>query len=349
MNYFWATDGLGNNTKTQEGFISSPKLTRDGKKLHFYETLREVKQGDIIFAFAHKHMISIGIAQSGANSAEIPDYRTKKNTVDGWKIDVRFKRISEKHQISPSEYFGELKSDLSDKYSPLDKNGNGCNNAYFTRISENLKNKLVGLIGSEFFVIIDELSSETNKNFSKIQNDLEDWLEKVTLVVTDPPEKKQKPIRKQRPFKGTKISWKDKQIKDDEIGYAGEAAVFKWEQKKVKEFGDEKLLEKVIHASKKYDNLGYDIISVTKDGNEKFIEVKTTTGGKNNPFDISDNEVKYSKDHTAQYSIYRVYGYNPKKFELRYFEINGDVAKKHALKPTQYRCDPTEPVSLSEV
>ena len=42
MNYYWATEGLGNNTKILDGYISSPKLTRDGKKLNFYDILQKL-------------------------------------------------------------------------------------------------------------------------------------------------------------------------------------------------------------------------------------------------------------------------------------------------------------------
>ena len=63
--------------------------------------------------------------------------------MDGWKINVKFKVISDKNQFFPLEHYRELKNDLPEKYSPLDKNGKGCNNAYFTQISENLKNKLI--------------------------------------------------------------------------------------------------------------------------------------------------------------------------------------------------------------
>ena len=49
---------------------------------------------------------------------------------------------------------------MSKKYSPLDKNGSGGNNAYFTKISDKLANKLIALIGDEYFRIIDKLKTE---------------------------------------------------------------------------------------------------------------------------------------------------------------------------------------------
>ena len=48
MNYYWATEGLGNNTKILDGYISSPKLTRDGKKLNFYDIRTYAVESDFI-------------------------------------------------------------------------------------------------------------------------------------------------------------------------------------------------------------------------------------------------------------------------------------------------------------
>lgn len=352
MNYYWATEGLGNNTKVFEGHISSPKLTRDGKKLNFYDTLQKVKSGDIIFSFTNKHIISIGIAQSEAKSVKIPDYRDYRikptKIVEGWKINVNFKVISEKHQFSPSEHFIELKKDLPEKYSPLDKNGNGCNNAYFTQISEDLKNNLIRLIGSEYVAIINELNGESSKEVVKKQN-INNWSSNVNLIKTSAPEiKKSKPTNKiSRKIPKTTLPNSDKQ-KDQDVGDAGEALVFKFEQKFVKEEIDENLLEWVKHKSKEEIYSPYDIQSLTKQREEKFIEVKTTTGGKNTPFDISVNEVKFSKENARKYSIYRIYNFSFKSNKLEFFEIEGDISKKRKLEVTEYRCYPTEECNETE-
>lgn len=170
MKYWWVTEGLGNNTMIPDGFISSPKRMRNGKNLYFYDAKRQVEPRDIIFSFTHKHVISIGIAQSRAYSEDIPEYRikqTKKTTVDGWKIDVKFKLISKAHQFSPSEHFTEFEQLLPPKYSPLDINGHGSNNAYFTEISEDCKNKIIQLIGKEAHDILDGFE----KRISNIPSD----------------------------------------------------------------------------------------------------------------------------------------------------------------------------------
>lgn len=69
----------------------------------------------------------------------------------------------------------------------------------------------------------------------------------------------------------------------------------------------------------KGDGAGYDIRSFNLE-NEKelFIEVKTSSCGKYQPFYISENEVAFSKEYSAQYSLYRVFNFKraPKLFML---------------------------------
>ena len=81
------------------------------------------------------------------------------------------------------------------------------------------------------------------------------------------------------------------------------------------DFGRDDLSEKVNWDSKDMgDGLGYDILSydILPNGEEKeiFIEVKTTTGSINKPFDVSINEVEFSQEHSDSiWPIIRQYIY----------------------------------------
>ena len=46
---------------------------------------------------------------------------------------------------------------------------------------------------------------------------------------------------------------------------------------------------------------------------KKYIEVKTTKGGLNNIFHISENEVEFSEQYKVKYYLYRVYNFNQKR------------------------------------
>ena len=58
---------------------------------------------------------------------------------------------------------------------------------------------------------------------------------------------------------------------------------------------------------------GYDIFSFTTDGKPKFLEVKSTTGDLDDPFFISDGELKFARfclEQNLHYELHRVYYLN---------------------------------------
>src|SRR5436309_10347989 len=64
MRYWWVNQ---NQTYRQEhagGYLWSPKRNANGAKNPFYESMREVSPGDVIFSFVETFIIAIGIAQS---------------------------------------------------------------------------------------------------------------------------------------------------------------------------------------------------------------------------------------------------------------------------------------------
>ena len=91
------------------------------------------------------------------------------------------------------------------------------------------------------------------------------------------------------------------------VGRAGEEHVYKYEYKKLMYHGREDLAEKIV---KQYEDLsffpGYDIKSFNEDGEEIFIEVKSTVSKGKNHFEISDNEVLAAESLEGSYFIYQV-------------------------------------------
>ena len=63
-------------------------------------------------------------------------------------------------------------------------------------------------------------------------------------------------------------------------------------------------------VEKKKDGEGYDILSFDRDGKDILIEVKTTIGGIDTPFDISLNEILRAKQDQGKYQIYRLYSFD---------------------------------------
>ena len=73
------------------------------------------------------------------------------------------------------------------------------------------------------------------------------------------------------------------------------------------DYGREDLAEKIV---KQYEDLsffpGYDIKSFNEDGEEIFIEVKSTVSKGKDYFEISDNELLAAKSLEGSYFIYQV-------------------------------------------
>lgn len=113
---------------------------------------------------------------------------------------------------------------------------------------------------------------------------------------------------KSRLFTGRKIDWSKKRERDSEIGNMGEEFVYEYEKERVSSF-DVSSVNRVLHLSIiQGDGLGYDISSVNDDGSTRRIEVKTTLGGLDTPFYMSQNEKlffeTYKDDGTYVYRVY---------------------------------------------
>ncbi len=112
-------------------------------------------------------------------------------------------------------------------------------------------------------------------------------------------------------FRARKVNWSEKRLRNDEVGNMGEEYVIEFERDRVSLF-DEDATNRIIHLSKcQGDGAGYDILSLTEEGTELKIEVKTTTGNLSTPFYMSENEKLFFEIHEDSGAcIYRVYNFN---------------------------------------
>lgn len=102
-----------------------------------------------------------------------------------------------------------------------------------------------------------------------------------------------------------------KHMYNTKLGELGEEFVYNIEKNSVAVFNKD-FADKVEHVSKLYgDKFGYDISSIDINGNNLKIEVKTTNGDCDTPFFISENELRFLKEHKNDGAIlYRVYNFN---------------------------------------
>lgn len=135
-------------------------------------------------------------------------------------------------------------------------------------------------------------------------------------------------------FKGIDVDFEGKAKEHKDLGDAGEALVKQHEILFLRNRGwpEKAALVKIVR-----DGEGYDVFSFNEAGNEKYIEVKTTTGNEYSPFYMSHNELLFMQRNEGQYCIYRVYNYNSEDNFGEFFELKGDVKRHLLMKPIQFQ------------
>lgn len=136
-------------------------------------------------------------------------------------------------------------------------------------------------------------------------------------------------------FKGVKRDYLEREAQNRSLGLAGEEFVLMFEHWRLIELGQLKLADKVEHVSKsKGDGLGYDVLSFETDGQERLIEVKTTTFGRDTPFFVSRGELALSQGAKDQFHLYRLFEF---RTAPRLFDLPGALEQHCMLDPITYR------------
>lgn len=150
MRYWWVNQNQTYQHEVGGNYLWSPKRNANGHRNPFYDFMREVAPGDVVFSFADTLIKAIGIASSNAYEAPKPLEFGQAGAYwerIGWRVDVRFAEL--RLPIRPSEHMQVLEPRLPDLYSPLQKDGRGLQGVYLTRLSETLAGALVDLLGAE--------------------------------------------------------------------------------------------------------------------------------------------------------------------------------------------------------
>lgn len=72
MRYWWVNQNQTYRQETEGGYLWSPKRNAHGGRNPFYEFMREVAPGDLIFSFKGTYIRAIGVARSSAYEAPKP-------------------------------------------------------------------------------------------------------------------------------------------------------------------------------------------------------------------------------------------------------------------------------------
>jgi hypothetical protein len=176
MRYWWVNQNQTYRHEVLGGYLWSPKRNANGVRNPFYESMREVSPGDLIFSFMDTRILAVGIAQSYCWESPKPlEFGTAGQNWEnvGWKVKVSFRELTNK--VRPKDHMAFLRPLLPERYSPLQPNGNGLQSVYLTEIPIPFAEVLMGLIGDE----IAPIATAARSVKPVVADDLDDWERKL--------------------------------------------------------------------------------------------------------------------------------------------------------------------------
>lgn len=118
------------------------------------------------------------------------------------------------------------------------------------------------------------------------------------------------------------------------LGKAGEERVLRHEHARLHAEGRDDLARRVRWvAAEDGDGAGYDILSFTNAGAERWIEVKTTMGWERTPFHLTRNECAVASEQPGRFRLFRLYDFGR---QPRAFELAPPLAQHVDLTPTMF-------------
>jgi putative restriction endonuclease len=129
----------------------SPKQNANGARNQFYDNMREVSPGDIVFSFCDTRIKAIGVVTGSAQTGPKPDFGAAGAnwSREGWFVPIDYCVLNK--QIRPKDHAAILRPFLPPKYSPLQESGHGLQSVYLAEVPERLADALIGLIGKGYW------------------------------------------------------------------------------------------------------------------------------------------------------------------------------------------------------
>jgi putative restriction endonuclease len=187
MRYWWVNQNQTHRHEIGGGYLWSPKRNADNGRNPFYEFMREVSPGDLVFSFFDTRIFAIGIAVSNCYESPKPiEFGGVGMNWDsiGWKIRVNF--IEMQNKVRPKDHMGVLRPVLPGRYSPLQTTGNGNQGVYLTEVAPQLAAALIGLIGRQALELIQATQHQPDLIRPPAETaDIEMWEHHIEKMIED--------------------------------------------------------------------------------------------------------------------------------------------------------------------
>ncbi|HPU52050.1 MAG TPA: HNH endonuclease signature motif containing protein [Burkholderiaceae bacterium] len=187
MRYWWVNQNQTFRQEIEGGYLWSPKRNKNGNRNPFYEFMREVAPGDIVFSFCDTRIPALGIVSGYCRESPKPEEFGTTGTnwsQIGWRVGVRWHRLTS--PVRPKDHIARLRPDLSIRYSPLTPDGNGLQSVYLTLVNPALAATLISLIGPEAWRVADvgHEVREFERDTPAPEQDIEEWEHRVEIELS---------------------------------------------------------------------------------------------------------------------------------------------------------------------
>jgi hypothetical protein len=134
MRYWWVNQNQTYRAETRGCFMWSPKQNANGARNRFYENMREVSPGDVVFSFCDTRIKAIGVVTGRGQTGPKPDFGAAGSnwSQEGWYVPVEYWTLD--NQLRPKDHIAILRPFLPSKYSPLQDNGDGLQSVYLDHL-----------------------------------------------------------------------------------------------------------------------------------------------------------------------------------------------------------------------
>lgn len=149
--YWWVNHKQTYTQEVDGGYLWSPITRKGGGRNEFYENMKRVQPGDLVFSFANAQIRAVGVCTASALLMPKPaEFGLAGNAWDneGWQVPVNFSKL--KKPLRVKDNMAVLSPTLPEKYSPIRETGDGNQGAYLAAVPLDMADALIGLIGSQW-------------------------------------------------------------------------------------------------------------------------------------------------------------------------------------------------------
>jgi hypothetical protein len=150
VRYWWVNQSKTHEQEQKGGYLWSPKANRNGAYNQFYENMKHVTPGDLVFCYWDGLLQACGIVASPYSEAPRPKEfgdAGKAWADDGYQVDVSFRPIDP--PVSPKVHWELIRPVLPENYSPLNRSsGAGLQNVYLAELPDSLGQLLLSLVAN---------------------------------------------------------------------------------------------------------------------------------------------------------------------------------------------------------